>query len=206
MASFKERMAAAKDSVVNAYKESAAEEKAKREVRVAEEKIMAAEEEAKRASLVLELISVKGFLRLYPDFIEWKLAVGVADNVQRVLYSEVNSVSMRGSINQAGGMATTLLSGGMNLVMAPKQKTIALNVGGAAHAFEFNLETTEKVRQAVDLITQKSFEAKKKPTQPPSANAPSAADEILKLAALRRDGALTDEEFTRAKARLLGGD
>lgn len=195
MTSFKERMAAAKDSMVNAYKESAAEEKAKREPK-------AAEEEAKRETLILQLTSVKGVLRLYPDFIEWKLGIGVADDVQRILYSEVNSVSMGGSIAPPGGVAATFLSAGMNVVMAPKQKSITLNVAGVAHTFKFNMETTEKVREAVDFITRKSFEAKKKPTQAP--NAPSAADEIAKLAALHRDGVLTDEEFTSAKAKLLG--
>lgn len=90
--------------------------------------------------------------------------------------------------------------------MAPKKKAITLNVLGAAHTFEFNMETTEKVREAVDLITRKSFETKKKLTQAPATNVPSAADEIAKLAALRRDGVLTDEEFTEAKARLFGGD
>lgn len=209
MASFKERMAAAKDSIVNTYKEAAAEDKAKREAKTAEDKAKrdakAAEEKAKRATLILELTSVKGFLRLYPDFIEWQLGIGVADDVQRILYSEVNSVSMHGSIAPPGGVTATFLSGGMNL-LAPKLKSITLNVGGAAHTFEFNLETTDKVREAVDLISRKSFEAKKKPTQALATNAPSAADEIAKLAALRRDGVLTDGEFTKAKVRLLGGD
>jgi len=199
VASFKERMAAAKDSVVSAYKESAAEEKAQREAKAAEEK-------TKRESLILQLMSVKGYLRLYPDFIEWKLGIGVADDVQRILYSEVSSVSMGGSIAPPGGVTATLLSGGMNVVMAPKKKTITLNVVGAAHTFEFNVETTEKVREAVDLITRKSFEAKKGATQALTADAPSAADEITKLAALHRDSVLTDEEFTRAKAKLLGAD
>ena len=197
MTSFKGRMAAAaKDLVVNAYKESAAEGKAKREAKTADER-------TGRETLLLELMSVKGYLRLYPDFIEWKLGIGVADNVQRVLYSEVSSVSMGGSIAPAGGVTAAVLSGGLSLAMSPKKKTITLNVVGAAHTFEFNVETTEKVREAVDLITKKSFEAKKKPEQV-AAPAPSAADEIAKLAALHRDGALTDEEFTTAKAKLLG--
>lgn len=199
MTSFKERIAAAKDSVVNAYKESAADEKAKREAKAAEEK-------AKQATLILQLTSVKGFLRLYPDFIEWKLGIGVADDVQRILYSEVSSVSMAGSIAPPGGITATFLSGGMNVAMGPKKKTITLNVAGAAHTFEFNVESTEKVREAVDLISQKSFEAKKKLTQAPATNAWSSADEIAKLAALHRDGVLTDEEFTKAKARLFGGN
>lgn len=37
----------------------------------------------------------------------------------------------------------------------------------------------------------------------PAAAAPSTADELVKLAGLRDQGVLTDEEFTAAKARLL---
>lgn len=196
MTSFKDRMAAAKDSIANAYKESAAEDKAKQEAKTVADR-------ERRESLILQLTAVKGFLRMYPDFVEWKFGIGIADNVQRVLYGEVSSVSMGASIKPPGGVTTALFTGGMNL-LAPKQKSITLNVAGATHTFEFNMETTEKVREAVDLITQKSFEAKNKPTPVVAPAAPSAADEIAKLAALHRDGALTDEEFTSAKAKLLG--
>jgi hypothetical protein len=39
----------------------------------------------------------------------------------------------------------------------------------------------------------------------PMATSPSVADEIRKLAALRSEGVLTDEEFAAAKERLIGG-
>ena len=39
----------------------------------------------------------------------------------------------------------------------------------------------------------------------PAGNAPSVADEIAKLARLRDDGVLTDDEFAAAKQRLIAG-
>ena len=43
------------------------------------------------------------------------------------------------------------------------------------------------------------------PAQDASAAAPSMPDQLSQLAALHEQGALTDDEFATAKARLLGG-
>lgn len=45
--------------------------------------------------------------------------------------------------------------------------------------------------------------AKAQPKAAPAAAPPSTADELAKLAKLHESGALTDEEFQAAKARLL---
>lgn len=44
------------------------------------------------------------------------------------------------------------------------------------------------------------------PSAPPPPSASSLVDELERLAALHRGGALTDDEFALAKRRLLGGD
>lgn len=43
------------------------------------------------------------------------------------------------------------------------------------------------------------------PPPPPAAAAPSVSEQLNQLSALHEQGALTDDEFTAAKARLLGG-
>lgn|GEM_PF-3962044 len=192
MASFKDRLSAAKDSIATTYRQS-----------IGEETLETARE--KRDAREFQLVSTQGFLRLYPDYLEWKLGmVGVADNVQRVLYSEITSVSMGSAIKPVGGVTGAVLSGGLSLA-ASKQKSITLNARGATHTFDFRVEPTARVREAVDMITQRSFEAKSKPAEVivTNAHAPSSADELAKLAALHRDGVLTDDEFASAKAKLL---
>lgn len=189
MPSFKDRLAAAGASMINTSVETYKE-------------VVGAEEPERRGSREMQLRSTLGFLRLYPDYLEWKLGVGAADDVQRVAYGDITSVSMGGSIKPVGGVTGIVVSGGLNL-MAAKQKTITLDVHGAVHTFAFNMESTETVRKAVDLITHKSLEAKKRPESVAAATTSSAADEIAKLAALHRDGVLTDEEFTSAKTKLL---
>lgn len=58
----------------------------------------------------------------------------------------------------------------------------------------------EAVRQAVDA----AISAQHAPARP-AAPAASVADEIAKLASLVQAGALSQEEFEQAKAKLLGG-
>jgi hypothetical protein len=43
------------------------------------------------------------------------------------------------------------------------------------------------------------------PARPPAPTAPTAAAQLSALAALRRQGGLTDEEFSARKARILDG-
>jgi hypothetical protein len=56
-----------------------------------------------------------------------------------------------------------------------------------------------------DLEQQQAPAAQAAPDQPASAGAtPSMADQLSQLATLHDQGALTDDEFAAAKARILG--
>jgi hypothetical protein len=64
-------------------------------------------------------------------------------------------------------------------------------------------ESTQDQRLA-DLEQQRAASAQPAP-QVPSQGSPSMLDQLTQLSAMREKGALTDEEFSAAKARLLGG-
>ncbi|OYO08388.1 hypothetical protein CGZ98_15925 [Enemella evansiae] len=55
-----------------------------------------------------------------------------------------------------------------------------------------------------DAIANLIRDGQNAPTAPPTAPASSSADELAKLAQLHAAGALTDDEFSSAKARILG--
>jgi len=57
---------------------------------------------------------------------------------------------------------------------------------------------------AAKALIEERIERSRAPVAAPTA-APSIADQIAQLAALRDSGALSDEEFAAAKARLLSG-
>lgn len=58
--------------------------------------------------------------------------------------------------------------------------------------------------QRIDDLEQQQAPAAPAP-QAPAAAAPSMTDQLNQLATLHQQGALTDDEFAAAKAKLLGG-
>ena len=58
--------------------------------------------------------------------------------------------------------------------------------------------------QRIDDLEQQQAPAAPAP-QAPAAAAPSMTDQLNQLATLHQQGALTDDEFASAKAKLLGG-
>ena len=67
------------------------------------------------------------------------------------------------------------------------------------NTFMFSSEVNEMVLEVKDFIEQKVKEAR----QPRERQAASAADEIRKLAELKDKGLLSDDEFARAKKKVL---
>lgn len=69
------------------------------------------------------------------------------------------------------------------------------------NTFVFTRKHNEVVVQLKQFIEGRIGEMRAPPSVPPSA---SLSDELLKLANLRDAGVLSEEEFTAAKARLIG--
>jgi hypothetical protein len=65
-----------------------------------------------------------------------------------------------------------------------------------------NLEQQQQAPQQQPPAYQQA--APPPPPPPPAAPAPSMLDQLNQLSTLHAQGALTDEEFTAAKAKLLG--
>jgi hypothetical protein len=89
--------------------------------------------------------------------------------------------------------------------------TPVLNVRGPKFEFSFPLSTQQsknaaelaKLNQIAAFVNNRSLKTTPDPT-PASTSAPSIADELTKLATLRDQGILTDDEFQAQKAKLLG--
>jgi hypothetical protein len=64
----------------------------------------------------------------------------------------------------------------------------------------------EQDQRIGDLEQQQAYQQPQEATPPPAAPAPSSPmlDQLNQLAALHQQGVLTDDEFTAAKAKLLG--
>jgi hypothetical protein len=80
------------------------------------------------------------------------------------------------------------------MVMRRRPLLRAAAVGGSAYMMGKNVS-----RRAAEQGQQQP--AAQVPAQP----GPSMADQLSQLSVLRDQGALTDDEFAAAKARLLGG-
>jgi hypothetical protein len=67
-----------------------------------------------------------------------------------------------------------------------------------------DLESQQQYQQPPPQYQQPPPQYQQPPPQAPPAQGPSMLDQLNQLNDLRQQGALTDEEFTAAKAKLLG--
>jgi len=84
-------------------------------------------------------------------------------------------------------------------------------VGGAAYTAGKSVQRGREQdaaqdQQIADVQAQQAYDqqAAQQPAPQPAAAAPDVTVELQKLADLQASGALTDEEFAAAKAKLLG--
>jgi hypothetical protein len=85
-------------------------------------------------------------------------------------------------------------------------------VGGGAYAAGRHMGRQAEQRdyaeadqnQRIDQVEQQQYAAPPPQQAPPAAPAPSMYDQLQQLSTLHDQGALTDEEFAAAKAKLLG--
>ena len=75
----------------------------------------------------------------------------------------------------------------------------------APHSGQRNGQHENEQDERLDNLEQQAPATPDPPSQEVPAAAPSIPDQLNQLAALREQGALTDDEFAAAKARLLGG-
>jgi hypothetical protein len=89
----------------------------------------------------------------------------------------------------------------------------AAALGGGAYVAGRSMERAAQERQyheaeqnerLVGLEQQAAHQQAPLPPAAPTAAAPSMLDQLSRLSALHEQGALTDDEFTAAKAKLLG--
>jgi hypothetical protein len=143
---------------------------------------------------------------IYPDRIEWS----------------------RSGLKVPGGVTGTVLSGGLALLAASSRKDTnmipirqiqgvtthkaglgftTVRVASAGDATEFRVTKREAEQARSTLLQLMNQPVQPVMSQPgPPAAAPDGlvvADELRKLAELRNEGVLTDEEFAAQKARLL---
>jgi hypothetical protein len=88
----------------------------------------------------------------------------------------------------------------------------AAAVGGTAYVAGKHMQRSAQDRadaeadqnqRIADLEAQQGGYQQAPPQQPPPAAGPSMLDQLNQLTALHEQGALTDDEFTAAKAKLL---
>lgn len=78
-----------------------------------------------------------------------------------------------------------------------------ITVTGASALGRWLVAKVPKTQQFVETANSLVHQIHAPAAAPAPASAPSTADELAKLAQLRQQGILTDEEFAAAKARLL---
>ena len=77
-------------------------------------------------------------------------------------------------------------------------------VGGGAYMAGKHMANAQADQQYQDASQQQAQQAQQAPVPAPRAAGPSMADQLNQLADLRNQGVLSDDEFTAAKAKLLG--
>jgi hypothetical protein len=103
----------------------------------------------------------------------------------------------------------------MGLFLRPRRPLMRVAAGAATAGIAYKAGQRRAEQDAYNQLASEAYEATQAPLPqpayaPPPAPAPAAAPppdsiaELERLARLHESGALTDEEFTAAKARALG--
>jgi hypothetical protein len=130
-------------------------------------------------------------------------------------WKDVVDISLEGMMDQQRqrSLARTVEFGALGGLAGKNVKSAYLTVTTAIGAAVFHTDklTLPELRSKYGAVLPPaqaviaSRNAAPAPARPPAAPPVSIADELSKLAALKADGILTDEEFAAQKARLLGG-
>jgi hypothetical protein len=95
----------------------------------------------------------------------------------------------------------------MGLFLRPRRPLLRLAAGAATAGIAYKAGQRRTQQDVYNEQASQAYEATQAPLPayaPPAAPPPDASAELERLARLHESGALTDEEFTAAKARALG--
>ncbi len=93
----------------------------------------------------------------------------------------------------------------MGLFMRRRRPLMRLAAGAAVAGTAYHMGKSNQAQAEVNDQAQAAFAATQgPPPAPPSTPPTDAAGEVERLAQLHASGALTDDEFTAAKAKALG--
>lgn len=142
----------------------------------------------------------KGFVRIY----QYPMSVGNAE------WLPLQGISFGRTVQDksAGGRAAgAVMTGGLNLLTSNQKRDVYLTIvaGGRTVRLKAQGGMAERAAAALEAAGNSILNAQPQPVTVVNHAQPKAsvADELMKLAQLRNDGVLTDDEFAAQKAALL---
>ncbi|MGD0852456.1 MAG: SHOCT domain-containing protein [Acidimicrobiales bacterium] len=155
------------------------------------------------ADALLELSSIDQTVDFFEDRLEFRSRLGSAHGV--IPYSRVRAVRILG---RAVAPRISTKTNTYDIVLAtPSKMSLTLDSAHRPVTFDFRSESPERVDEALAVVRrylQVHRPATNEAHATTSATGPSRADELTKMSELHRRGVLSDEEFEREKARILG--
>jgi hypothetical protein len=125
--------------------------------------------------------------------------MGMRENIEGIPYDKITSVKL-----EKGLFSSTVVIRSPGLSeLSRLSKSSGLIAWGRGEDGTIDALPKDKAEQLVKIINQQIEIVKKSNQQSSSAGGVSIADEISKLAKLKADGLITDEEFTKMKQDLI---
>jgi hypothetical protein len=152
---------------------------------------------------LLELSSVDATVAFFDDRLEYQSRLGPKHGV--VPYDRIRAARLKAKKSNTHGAAT------FGAFTGSKKMVLTVSAHRAPVTFDFRTEPLESVREAFAIIRSRvtrTEERKDDGEDTAVTNADHAAlsraDALWKLAKMRRSGLLSEEEYAREKARVLG--
>ena len=92
----------------------------------------------------------------------------------------------------------------MGLFFRPRRPLLRLATGAATASIAYRAGQRRAEQDAYNQQAAEAYQATQAPPPAPAGPAPDTIAELERLSRLHESGALTDQEFTAAKARALG--
>lgn len=125
--------------------------------------------------------------------------MGMRENIEGISYDKITSVKL-----EKGLFSSTVVIRSPGLSeLSRLSKSSGLIAWGRGEDGTIDALPKDKAEQLVKLINQQIELVKKSNQQSSSSGTSSIADEITKLAKLKADGIITEEEFTKMKENLI---
>jgi hypothetical protein len=156
--------------------------------------------------VLIQLKSLEGNVTLFEDRIEIANLLGSKHRV--IPYSQIHAVNLDKVSSLAKG-AAAFVTAGASLAVTNK-KRLTINAGIETVGLEFRVESLDRIKQAMAIINERIGNRSQSNvtvnvTAPEARPAgPDFADDLIKLAQLRDSGVITQEDFDKKKAQILG--